>query len=246
MIILNAGIPRSGTVLVNAMLRQLLLAEKVPVSVTNVSKSKLISVLKSLRRSGRERHRATLVHLHTWTAEATQLLSGSAWVTAFANYRDPRDVCVSLMRLHDHLLDEAAALTSISFDHFERFVSEIDPLIIPYELLVSSPKAHIFQIARHLGFWPGQQLVAEIERETSIEKHSQIMKQVQDRQLPKLITRENYRRTLFEDPHTMISDRHIQSGQSGRWKSELSPDDQARLTERFLPLLELYGYEVDP
>lgn len=242
MIILNAGIPRSGTVLVNAILRQVLKIAGAPVSQANPHGDELPPMIRELQRSGKDKHRAVLLHLHTWHTDATKLLSGSPFVTGFINFRDPRDVCVSLMRLHDHDLETAAAMTTNSFTQFEATRAALDLMVIPYELLVREPAAHIFQIGQRLGVWLTMEDIGRIRRETSVEKHEAIMKQVQDGKLDSLQKRANRNRTLVEDTRTLINDRHIQSGASGRWRTELSAEDQARVSDLFAPLVQRFGY----
>lgn len=242
MIILNAGIPRSGTVLVNAILRQILKITGAPVSQANPHGDELPRVIRGLQRSGKDKHRSVLLHLHTWHAEATRLLSDSPFVTGFINFRDPRDVCVSLMRLHDHDLETAAEMTTNSFTQFEYIIDALDLMVIPYELMVRDPAAHIFQIGQRLGVWLSMEDIERIQHETSVEKHEAIMKQVQDGKLDSLQKRPNRNRTLVEDTRSLINDRHIQSGVSGRWRTELNEADQARLNELFAPLVQRFGY----
>ena len=242
MIILNAGVPRSGTVFVNAILRQILKQSGAAVSQANPHGEELPRLIRELRRSGKERHRAVLVHTHTWHVDATGLLANSSWVTGFVNYRDPRDVCVSLMRLHDHDLDAAIQMTLNSFAHFDEMVAALDLMVIPYELLVLNPTAHIFQMARQLGVWLGIVDVARIQAATSSAEHRKIMEKVQKGELDTLQQRQNRNRVLVEDPRTLINDRHIQSGASGRWRTELDDAQQARVNGAFASLLERFGY----
>lgn len=242
MIILNAGIPRSGTVLVNAILRQILKTTGAFVVQGNPHGEELPQLVRDVQRAGKDKYRTVLIHLHTWHHDATRLLADSPFVTGFINYRDPRDVCVSLMRLHDHDLETAATMTTNAFVHFESTIEALDLMVIPYEFLVRDPGAHIFQIGRRMGLWLGMEEVARIQKETSLKKHEAIMKQVQAGTLDSLQKRPNKNRMLVEDTKSLINDRHIQSGASGRWRSELSEADQAELNEKFAPLLQRFGY----
>jgi hypothetical protein len=242
MIVLNAGVPRSGTVLVNAILRELFKGANVPTGQANPHGPDLPRVIRHLQQTGQDRHRTVLVHTHSWDGETASLLSGSPHVVAFLNYRDPRDVCVSLMRLHDHDFDTAAQMTEGSFQLFDACAASIEPMVIPYELLAADKPGHIFQIARRLGFWPGMDRVSEIDEATSIDRHRAVMEKVQAGEIDKLARRRNSKRVLVEDPATLINDRHIQSGVAGRWRTELEKDQQARASERFAPLLKRFGY----
>lgn len=242
MIVLNAGVPRSGTVLVNAVLRQILGASKIPVTQVNPHGPELPELVRSLQHSAMDRYRVTLIHTHSWDANTARMLKGSPFVTGFLNYRDPRDVCVSLMRLHDHDFDTAARLVLAAFSIFEATAMDSDLMVIPYELLVADRPGHIFQIARRLGLWPRLDAVQRIDEATSVDRHRAIMEKVKSGEMDGLAHRQNTNRVLVEDPRTLINDRHIQSGATGRWRQELSEADRNAANERFAGLIQRYGY----
>ena len=242
MIILNAGVPRSGTVLVNAILREIFAEASIKIAQANPHGKQLPQLIRNLQGSASDRHKTTLIHTHSWDNEAAQLLRGSPFVTGFINYRDPRDVCVSLMRLHEHDFATAAQMTIASFQVFEVTARDADLMVIPYEFLTADKPGHIFQMAQRLGFWLGHEAVARIDVATSMERHKGVMEKVQSGAMDGLARRKNTNRILVEDPRTLINDRHIQSGAAGRWRSELSESDQNAANEQFGPLLKKYGY----
>lgn len=242
MIILNAGVPRSGTVLVNAMLREIFAENGIKCAQANPHGQQLPQLIRKLQASGSDRHKTALVHTHSWDGEAARLLRGSPYATGFINYRDPRDVCVSLMRLHEHDFETAAQMTLASFTVFESTIRDADLMVIPYELLIADKPGHIFQMAARLGFWLGLDVVERIDAATSIERHKGVMEKVQSGEMEGLARRKNTHRVLVEDPRTLINDRHIQSGATGRWRLELSESDQNAANEQFGPLLRKYGY----
>ena len=244
MIVFNAGVPRSGTVLVNAILRQIFEANGIRIAQANPHGEALPRLIRTLQRTAQDRYKTVLVHTHSWDAEAARLTRGSPFVTGFINYRDPRDVCVSLMRLHDHDFETAAKMTLASFRIFDAMAHEEDLMVLPYERLVADKPGHIFQIAHRLGFWLGQDQVDRIDAETSVDRHKAVMEKVQAGETEGLARRNNTNRVLVEDPKTLINDRHIQSGASGRWRRELSDADQTAANECFADLLKRYGYPV--
>ena len=244
MIVLNAGVPRSGTVLVNAILRRLFDGAGVPVAQTNVHGGELTQLVRRLVDTGQDRHKTVIVHTHSWDGETAATLRGSTHFAGFLNYRDPRDVCVSLMRLHEHDFDTAAKMTEASFRIFEATQRSADVMVIPYEILTADRRGSIFQIARRLGLWPGLDRVAEIDAETSIDRHRKVMEKVQARELDHLAERHNTNRVLVEDRDTLINDRHIQSGAQGRWRQELPSDLHDVANERFHEILKRYGYAL--
>ncbi|MEM6663337.1 MAG: sulfotransferase domain-containing protein [Pseudomonadota bacterium] len=242
MIILNAGVPRSGTVLVNAIVRAVLSAQGAVSQQLNPHANELPHLIRRIQTEGVDRLRNFLVHTHSWDDETSAMLQASRHLVAFGNYRDPRDVAVSLMKLHDLDFDIALEATERYFTGFGRMTREIDLMVVPYELLVGGKRAMIFQIASHLGVWLTLERVAAIDAETSVDRHKAVMEKVQSGEGDNLKTRENRHRTLVEDGTTLINDRHIQSGAHGRWRTELSADQQSAAQERFAPLLKRYGY----
>ncbi len=68
------------------------------------------------------------------------------------------------------------------------------------------------------------------------------MEKVKSGEMDGLAHRQNTNRVLVEDPRTLINDRHIQSGASGRWRQELSEAERNAANERFAGLIQRYGY----
>lgn len=242
MIVFNAGVPRSGTVLVNAILRQIFETNGIRIAQANPHGQALPKLLNTLQNTAQDRYKTVLIHTHSWDGESARLTRGSPFVSGFINYRDPRDVCVSLMRLHDHAFDAAAQLTLASFSVFEAMARDAGLMVLPYEMLVADKPGHIFQIAKRLGFWLGHDQVARIDEATSVDRHKAVMEKVQAGEMDGLARRNNTNRVLVEDPKTLINDRHIQSGATGRWRQELTDADQKAASQRFADLLKRFGY----
>lgn len=242
MIILNAGIPRSGTVLVNAIMRELFRLAGREIRQENPTQQELPTLIGSLQKSGADASETVVIHTHTCDGETTRLLRGNRNVRGTLNFRDPRDVCISLMRLHDHDLEKSALNVEAYVQHFFATAASVNLMLVPYELLVFEKRTHIFQIARQLGLWPSMAAVEQVNQLTSIDRHREVMEKVRAGRMPELTIRRNSKRDLVEDPQSLINDRHIQSGTSGRWRQELDEDAQKALTERFAPVLKRLGY----
>lgn len=50
-------------------------------------------------------------------------------------------------------------------------------------------------------------------------------------------------RNVQYDPETLITDRHIQSGKSGRWKDEMNNSQQEEATRIFSEVIQKLGFE---
>lgn len=244
MIVFHAGLPRSGTVLVGAILRQLLAAEGVGVVQHNPHGPELIAVMDRLDGDGLGPRAAHLIHTHSWDAGMASRLrrSTGAQVFGFLCERDPRDVCVSLMRLHDLPFEDAADLTLAHLSHFDWAKAETGWPVLRYADLVQDKRAQIRAIATHLGRAPSDQQLERIDAATSVARHRAIMERVREGAVAQVVERRNRYRTLREDAETRINDRHIQSGKIGRWKDELSQPQKARLANLFAG----YAARLDP
>ena len=187
--------------------------------------------------------RFVIFHCHQWTAADGQMVKAlGREVVSFCNYRDPRDCCVSLTRLHDHPLELSVA----NMRHYVRFhrqaLADTGGMAIRYEDLVTDTPAYVWRIAGVLGVDLTKGRVAEICDVTSPRAHAKIAQAVAEGRGEGVRTIGNSRRTMREDQDTHLVDRRIQSGQSGRWRQELSPEDQARLTEGLAEDARALGY----
>ncbi len=242
MIIMTLGIPRSGTVLVNAIVRALLARAGIPSVAANPHGPEVCALLETLQSGKTDQQVPTVIHTHSWERAIAERLKASRHVVGFVNHRDPRDVLVSLMKLHDHDFASAARMTMEAFKVFEMVCQDTDFMVIPYESLISDRRGYILQIAQRLHLQPRLDEVADVDEETSVANHRNIMEQVRSGKRKRLMHRQNRNRVLVEDRDTLINDRHIQSGQAGRWRNELDDQHKAAITRLLAPLIERYGY----
>jgi len=233
-LILSLGVPRSGTILVFNILREILERRRIGHKAVNLNYPETAAFFERY-----DFNRRTVVHAHNVLPPVQKALTRRD-VVAFFNYRDPRDVLVSMMRLHDCSFEKALELTETSFQQFRVARKFRRVTFIPYEHLTGHTDAFIFQIAQRLGIFLGLDTVAEIGAATSLETHTKIMHDVAEEAVDVQVRR-NPHRVLKESRRHFINDRHIQSGRSGRWRDELTEARQQAACERFRPLLEELG-----
>jgi hypothetical protein len=102
MIVLNFGIPRSGTVWAFNVFRQIWERRQVPFRTANpISGADVEDCVAKL-----DPGENVIIHGHNLTPSLMRLAAGSD-VRPFFNYRDPRDVVVSQIRLHDMSCDRS-------------------------------------------------------------------------------------------------------------------------------------------
>lgn len=246
MIALNTGVPRSGTVLINAIIRGIMAHAGIRVTQANPHGAELPALIGRLMRACDEPGLLHLVHTHSWDEATEAICAGQSEIHAFACYRDPRDVCVSLMQLHDLDRDAALKLTMAGFALFEATCRGVDPIVIRYESLIADKRKVIEMIAQDLAVPQDDACIAQIDEATSVAAHRRVVNAINRGETTSLVARQNRSRILYEDPVTLINDRHIQSGASGRWRSELSTSDQEVLCERLRSLTDRYRYAALP
>lgn len=244
MIILNAGVPRSGTVLVNAMLRQIHeLAGRHYQSLNHSGRDleRLLAKASGLNSS----RRSHIFHMHDWNSALQSALSETRRpVICFANRRDPRDVCVSLMKLHDNSLNHSIRLTLKNINCHLAMLNDIAGQVIHYETDVANPANLVLRLSKSIDIHLNDQQIEDIVEATSIKVHRKIMKDVASKTFKDVRLIRNQSRVLREHKNMHINDRHIQSGLSGRWRVELSGLEQEQVTNALAPAIEKLGYEV--
>jgi len=186
-----------------------------------------------------------LVHNHDWSKETAEILRKAAGnVKIIASYRDPRDICVSLKKLHDLPIEKAIELTRASTRMHFALVNSMSPLRLQYEKIREEPRQLVQTIADYLELSVSDEATTAIVTKTSVKTHTKIMEKVAagDESLD-IISFKNTNRVFYEDKTTHISDRHIQSGKSGRWLTELSEPDQEKVNDVLLEYALKLGYQ---
>jgi hypothetical protein len=238
MLIMSLGVPRSGTILVFNMVREILERRSVPFRSVNTNYPETEAFL-----AQHDYKDNVLMHAHNVLPEVQKALQRRD-VLAFFNYRDPRDVVISMMRLHEYPFEKCMELVEISFAQYRLARKFPRMMFVPYDLLIEAPGAYIFQLGQRLGFFLGLDVVAEIEKATSLDAHKKIMREVATAKTDVQI-RKNPKRTLKESTRHFINDRHIQSGRSGRWRRELAPEQRRIATDKFRDLITELGYSLE-
>lgn len=239
MIILNMGIPRSGTIWAFNVLRYILNAVQIPHETINANTpAKVNSIIEDLKPGG-----SLIIHFHDITVSVRQLMNKQDAISFF-NYRDPRDVVVSQMHLHDAPFHIATQMTMLAFKNFEVVLQSPGVMLIPYPHIKMHAAALIFQMALRMGKYIDLRTVHEIAEKTSVQKHKRIMKQVNLSGEGGNVQSDFIgKRNIKCDATYLINDRHIQSGVNGRWKHELSTSQQEEVNQIFAPIIKFLGFD---
>lgn len=244
MLIVNGGYPRSGTVLVGAIVCAVLRLRNLDWQRYNPQERRDLPAFQDKIQTWPRDGTPLLVHTHIADANVLQALADRPDAVVFWNHRDPRDVLVSLQKLHD--LDFKHAITAVHvYARVEQLVRQTGlALRLRYEAFTKDPAGLVALVSNRLGSDLTTEQIARIVQDTSVPRHRDIMQKVAEESLPKVRVLTTQTRTLREDPETLINDRHIQSGATGRWRQELSVEDQKIVAEALGPFVNALGYEA--
>ena len=243
MFIVNGGIPRSGTVLLGEMLRALMRNRGLGIQRYNPQERRHLPAFADYIQQAPP-DPAVLVHTHLIDQTCLDRLARREDAVVFWNHRDPRDALVSLIRLHNMPLEQALHSLEVYLRATDLVRACGHAHGVRYERLVTDVPGHLRRAAAVLGWQPDAAEVETIVEATSPQAHAQVMRDVQNGERPALQIVQTLFREMREDGETLINDRHIQSGQAGRWKTEMDPKAQALATDRLRPWIEAYGYQL--
>ena len=126
---------------------------------------------------------------------------------------------------------------------FRHFCATTQPMRLRYETITLSPHQLADQIAARLNVTLTLSQIDEIVAATSKEKHSEIMKSLTSKD-SKAVQVQTPFRLMREDSKTHISDRHIQSGETGRWRTEATAEELALMEEKLGGYITALGYAL--
>ncbi|MDH3688749.1 MAG: sulfotransferase domain-containing protein [Gammaproteobacteria bacterium] len=241
MLILNGGVPRSGTTWVFNIIRTIFNIEGTEIATTD---GHTPDRLKAAIDSYDGKH-PLLVHYHD-ILEPIESIATQPFVRSFYSYRDPRDVVVSMRGLHDCTFDEAIGMVAMCFKYVAAAAHIHDNMFIPYEYLYSSPRPIVLEIGQRLGYLLKLSDVERIIDDTAAQNWEPIIQKLNhSKSVGGTLTVDTGIRVIRYDEQTMINDRHIQSGELGRWRSELTKAQQVKANEAFAYVIGGLGYARD-
>ncbi len=229
MLILNGGMPRSGTVWVFNVIADIVgRLNDAPLAKLHANTTDALD--KAL--DTHQPHRHTLIHHHDITPKMIETANATPGTVCLFNFRDPRDVVVSQMKLQETPFEGALEITIRACNTFMEAFKVDNVFPMPYPLITEAPAAVIHSIALRLGSFIPLNVIRQIEEAHSMARHKKTMEQVQSGQ--GMVESEfNGIRHVQWDAKSLITDRHIQSGKNNRWKEELDEAQQQKVNEVF-------------
>ena len=185
------------------------------------------------------RDAATVIKAHSIGVNAMTAIR-KGLVKGVCTYRDPRDCIASDLAFMDYPLEISIKRISGTLTPLRVYQTTPHILLVRYEDMMRDRLGQIRRIARHLGVQLDEMAVQRIDSKTNMESSQRICGELKHRPSDALMQVATHR----VDPTTHLHENHVNGGTVGRWKSELSVDQAAYITEYFAPWLLQLGYET--
>ncbi len=160
-------------------------------------------------------------------------------VRAVCTFRDPRDCVASDLTFRRAAFDEAVRRVTHNLTYLGFYRSAGHTLFVRYEDMIADPLPQVARVAAHLGVAADDAALRRVDALTGLATSRAICDGLRHRR-PDDVAWSDHRRV---DPATQLHENHIHSGRVGRWRDELSADQQGHLADVFHPWLVELGYE---
>jgi hypothetical protein len=160
-------------------------------------------------------------------------------VRAVCTFRDPRDCVASDLTFLGWPFDAVVRRVGENLAYLGYYRAARHALFVRYEEMIVDPLPQLARIAAHLGVDADDAELRRIDAATDLPSSRAVCAALADRPAEELVWSQTHR----VDPATQLHENHIHSGRVGRWRDELTADQQEQLTAAFHPWLVELGYE---
>ncbi len=220
MLVLTGGTPRSGTTWLTHLAQGVLGHTDETYRTVNANSPQEVREAILSHCLGEN----TVVHFHAVIPLVQEVAKNGQAIVWYA-FRDPGDILVSQMRWRDIDFEKALRMATASMNQFQKAVNDSNIRIVPYALLQKAPEAFIFQLGREMGKILNFGDIHSIIEACDISRNQKIIQEISEGQ---------------EHQDSLLAPGHIQSGKLGRWKEELSPQQQERVQNTFQNFYSLF------
>jgi hypothetical protein len=241
MIILCTGLLRSGSTWSFNVCRQLFRQTYKDGSVKlAIGYADGVPLDELIRANQDDSERILIVKSHFPGAYAVDQIE-SGQLPNICTLRDPRDSFVSLNSYDEMTFDEIKDYVLKNLRYIDKYERKDKSLFIDFEDMMANSLAAVGRIADYLKLNLSEEIILEVDEQTNIDSARKTMNGLSDRDGSDSVHKV---RSHLVDNLTFIHEKHVQSAKSGRWKTELSQDEQRRVNEAFAPWLLSMGYET--
>lgn len=156
-------------------------------------------------------------------------------------YRDIRDVISSLKEKNntDYTIEQLEIMIKQMIKQHDLWISESSTYVSKYENVICDLKKEVQNIAKHIGIEIDKDFINKTAIELNKDKQKKnILKKIND---PAMVTVDQ---TNKYDPYTLLHVNHILSGDSGRYKKNLSKNQVRIINQLAKNWLKTNGYDI--
>jgi|GEM_PF-6065738 len=207
-------------------------------SNTDATLKQLEKSFKARQVEGQNLNITGVIKAHELGSHTRQLIARGL-VSNVYTIRDPRD-CIASMekfwpRTPDTTFDDRIRAYQYWLIGGESFYQDEHSLIIRYEDMRKDPIAQITRIVKLLKVSCEEHILKEISDATNAETSQNHIDQM-------VKEKTNSNRAYCKLTH--LHENHLNGGQVGRWRNELSLEEQVKVETAFYPWLVKFGYEL--
>jgi len=181
-----------------------------------------------------------VVKCHYWWPEVEKLHQGAP-VKFIYSYRDLRDVTASWMEMQKLRFDAAYIHNMLqdAIKHFDIWTKQPDVLVSRYEIdLQDNSGKEVMRIAKHLNLKITQEFADNLAEHCNMQAQRARIAAFDYKKKGNPVMNTRF------DPATQLHNRHILNGQTGRWKTVLSPAQVNQIEDWFGDWLVQHGYPL--
>jgi hypothetical protein len=175
-----------------------------------------------------------VIKVHTCTEPiAAEFLWGNA--LGIYTFRDIRDVFVSSMKQRAKSFDDVwqEGFIDQCLENYKRWTQLPNVLISRYETIIQDLPSEVSRIAHHLGLSLEASQCHAIAADYSIEMQQERVQKFTNSLLQMTLAPNDHREIVdYHDEETLLHMNHINSGQAGQWKEDLSAQEAALICDR--------------
>lgn len=232
-VIMTIGLYSSASTWVFNVLRELMVAKHGEARVLAIYSDGVAKVLADQQALGRY-----IVWKMHFGEPAWEVFAQLADPTILLTLRDPRDAVLSLVNRFNTSVPMAAKAVGMSCNRFLQCAEAGHP-ILRYEDGFFQNPGTIRMIAEYIGVTVDEAAMERISDRFSTESVRAFAEQVPG--LPAERVKGNLTGDLYDEV-TQIHRGHIGDGSIGKWRHQLSEEQQTAITDHFAPILTRFGY----
>lgn len=193
-----------------------------------------------LEQANLEERKFVVIKAHTPGAKTLERIDNGTVKNVYT-FRDPRDAVASRRTFQDEPFEESVEWIKRNITFMNRFAQAQQTLFIRYEDMMRDSLSQIKALGQYLGVDLNERLIRDLDHNTNF-THSRATASRVKELPPEQLYQD---RSHLVDRVTNLHENHIQSGKTGRWRTELTEEQNRILLNAFGKILISLNYETE-